>query len=778
MRRFLGLMCLLLVGQLHAQSIMLNEKNPDGTPKWQAKWVEVPPPADTPIVGDIHGLPNPVVWGNTANPGGTFELSNILIDKQHRGGVWSIPATFTAGNGWTMRSDVRNQPPSLHSVGIGWKLKCLSLIPPAAPQGWTYEVGKEYMLCDNTGGVGPLQFNSPIPWTSSTPNMLSLTIHENFFPLNRLKSGGVHNVPAPAPVVEVASIPLRPMIFQYCYLTHTGETALSPPVQANPAAWCLPGTVGQIYVTRGSALPMGAICVHAYLDGKRLPAPHCLGTPTSPNDWAWPLEMYRMNITRMVEDGPAHVQAPQAKSYLNKLQVAMMETTRNIVVEDEEEIPLYCPIIDEWAMWPGTGGPNQFKFNRKIEHSTGAEWYIGQKRSFSVDGTTYTYPTYWSGLIVHNLKSVWNGLILNMYYGSTAMTYADYSGGQAFTNKFINCYFACYGWDDQTNQPKVPRLMTYGVRITPWSERAGHNASEQSYVNCSAAGTIAWAVEHAQSANVLWDRVWGISYDPVGCPPDRRAFSFWHNSPNPFRLAGGVFGECPTNVIFGLGWSPKLDVTDMWVDGGCISLVDVTSCQPGEIKFTRGKANLWTPAVGMGPPNLCRVYNTTELFSLSMLGTTFQLQPFDSEIHFTTMNVNKTDMWFENSPFLSHITFREPTPTEYYQSHAFYKSSPMTQPAANAPAAVIKAWNDYIKFINPPAPGRGFTIPSRTITVPASTLVINSVSHTIPAKTISLAAQEISLNSFQRPNNVRKKSWVSTITQTFTSAPLAPLSAP
>jgi hypothetical protein len=769
MKRLMSLFCLLLLNPLVWGQAAVKISN------YPAKYVDVPAPEGKMIVSQpIYSYPSPIYWGETFIPGGQIAVSNALVDKQHKVGTWSQEAIVDVTQGWRLLAMDSNQPPAFNCVGVVWKIRWVTVVPPV-PNGWP-AVNGEYVFVVDLGGVGPAQFKGAVAWSGTHPKWTVLGVGSYFMAVNELQTGGANTTQAGPPPVRPSNIPQTDGTIAYCWVTHTGETALSTPtpVPAGRPGSGAHGSLEEIIrcdyyeiltfkVPLAAPAPMGALGFHVYYNGKRVRAPQCTGTPSTPDDWLWSLDTFRFPVYYLDADGPTHNPAATPKSWLNSLQVAMIETSGNIIVDTADPINLYCPIVDEYHTRVGytntVGTP--FKHGRRISSGGEGRWTLVQQKTLP-DNTT-GYPTYWPGIVVYNQYGIWEDAKLLSAYGSVGVCFSDYSGGQAFGVQFNRCQFVLDGKSPQTDQPRSPIWITRGISVDANCEASGHSASELRCNDCLFLAMIPVWMEHIQTANVKFYRM--HLYSPTN---DRRACVFYINSPNQFDFKEGVFADCPWNIIFSLGFNPKVTTDGIWIDSGCKSVVDFQHNQPGSIVFNNAKMNLWTPQDGTRA-NLARIINTSQVTPVILNNVIFQLN-YSPQVDICSPAWNRCEVRLTDSDGpAGQLVLREPTRGQWLSAvNRYAPPGEWGLPSANDNEKAN--WAQWQAFINVPEPGFKLTIPGTSFTPPPTnititdtkivvpeinetvTIKINGSTRTttipikVPAKTVSVPGRTVSVN--------------------------------
>jgi hypothetical protein len=756
MKRFLAFLLLLVPAGVFGQygpTVKLSDRDGNGDLIYTEKFVTVPPPVGSMTAySSVYSYPMPPnLSAGTFFPGGQFELRNALVDKRQRVGAWSNPAVVDVTKGWQIQVLDHNQPTSADCIGVVWKIRFITINSDPGP----FTTNVDYLFITNfNAGIGPLQYRGSNGFSVSWPRWMGMNLCNTGFSLSNMTYGGSNTTVAPAPYYRVCNVPQEAGTVQYCWVTHTGETALSTSTAIVPQ---YPGSGGvgvveniyranEFYVMgiklhTAYPAPMGALGFHVYYNGKRVPAPHCIGIASTPDDWLWPLDQYKITLFNIDPNGPTHSAAAPAQSKLNALQVAMKETRGSVVNDLGVDLPLYCPMIDEWAMY----GTSDFKFRRKIHNGGNGPWRVVQTKN--VPGAPGGHAMYWPGLLVYNQYSTWEGASIEMPYGSCAVAFSDYSGGQGFGNKFTECVFSADAKSPQTDQPRSPLWLSQGVRVIDECAAAGHTASELFFRDCSYSAMVPISFEGNQTANVKFSRM--HVYSPAD---DRRACAVWIASPNQYEFNDGAFMECVNNVIFNIAGPSPVFVRGIWVDGGCKSLVDFTNYQTGSLSIDTGKINFFVPNANTRP-TLSRIVATSSVTKVSLTRLALQFN-YVGQFDLCCPAYNRMDFRVQDSELAaSTAVIREPTRDQWLAKVSMY-AVPDSWGLPDAPPYQQAAWAEWQSFINPPVPGYRITIPANTASSTTASVTVAPFNVTIPAGTGTAAAYTYTIN--QRINNASR----------------------
>ena len=615
----------------------------------EQEWSTVPAPTQAPVVFETGFSHNSdYTWFypyKNPTPGGVIKVYNALVDSDGKIGAWSSPTTLTVKRGWRLWGGAWNLPVVEDYSGVAWKLEIVSINPADDFPYNPYTSGKSFYLYTNWGG-SYLQ-NDVLPVSGQHPYLQQLTEDAwRYYSLDKFATSSRHTTVYGPPIVVPASIPCEVYQLAYCRVTETGETALSPPytfdLDATPVG-TVPAESSWLRCFLYEYHPQGTLGLHFYRRKKtgestwgpweRLPDAECYGTPSTPDDWLWPIWKRNVLLIRYVEGAPTHSAAVNPQSRLSKIHrllradpvkdqdllfdyfrgpdeivpvttagdnitsfklrrtydadhinvdadgmpVSMKKQfVGDVVLEVSEQFDVYCPVIDEWGNSDSgtTGGVGQQKFFRAIRSANFGSWSINQKTSQSGHKS-------WPTLLIHNSYSRWQGVKV-LADGGDALAYSDYSGGQAFGNQFKECRFEAPMGDGDR--------VTCGVRISGESAPS-HHPSEQLFTDCYTNGCIGLMLSGIQSANVRFDRLHNGSY-----AKDARGSSFHIENPNPLKFLNGCFADSYINnargVIFRVvSFGATLQINDIWVDQGFVHFLESNNA-PTQLTLTGGKINI------------------------------------------------------------------------------------------------------------------------------------------------------------------------------------------
>lgn len=624
------------------------------------------------------------------SPAGLYEVRNAIVDRSHKVGAWSEPATFTALSGWQLYACGRNQPPTSDECGLVWKLKCLNVTETA-----DYTNGSEHYLATT------YETYSPSPYSISGPEpRLLFDKWQRFVSIASLPMGGRHQAVATAPFIAVSQLPARTCQVAYCRVTEAGETALSPPVTVEVGAGLNSQTI-QAQFTITEPHPQGVLGYHVYVlnevnEWRRV-------RNYLADDWLYQWWDMQPLVLGVPEGAPIHQPVAAPQSRLNWLHLQLKNTTGNIVVPAGSSFDCYCPVVDEWRI-DGVF----YTFLRKIQSADGGKWFLRQQPSYSGHRS-------WPVLGIYNQYSIWQGVQIVGDGCTAAVATADWSGGQCFGTRFIECSL------NGTECGLLVSSRSAGSSLN----LGGHTASELSLENCTITGQrVGLSLGGMQTANVRLHRTHLVG--GVG----RRASAAYISLPNQVRFTGGLYAECSQGqAIFRADtWRCEILADDIWVDGGfrCFAELGHTTAN---IKLNGGKLNYWrgeTEHITMlrcidQPPA------PTRLVCRDVILQTNDYENNPGTLGVLTSQYNLTDLRFEDTALADRVVLREPT-----LAHA------------RARAALTMPWEPLIQE----RPLLGYKVVQ-----PPTTMILNGVSMTVPE---SVTVQ----NSFTNSPRVARLSWV------------------
>lgn len=638
-------------------------------------------------------------------PAGVYEVSNAIIDRSQKIGAWSQATTLTLQSGWYLHAHSWNQPVSSDDAGIAWRVKVVS----ATQFDYTpYTAGSVHYFYPGWGGTYPA--NQVAPYSYTLPRLQELgQDSRRLYRMDAFQTGGRNTTVAAAPVCFGGNLPNVPMEIAYSRVTECGETALSPSYVFTPPTphdgWVVAQTCELGFGVQEQH-PQGTIGYYLYVklqggNWQRVPAAHCFGTPTTVDDWLWQWHDRQPTIRRLVANAPTYVQASSPRSRLNSLQLSLKNTTGNVSVAPNASLNAYCPVIDEYNI-----GPFPFTtptFGRRVASSDSGKWKIVQQQSLSGH-------KYWPVLAVENCYSQWVGLEVQANGGSAAVSFSDYSGGQAFGNRFTDCNFY--------TQPS-PTGMVCGFLIDKKStgQYGSHTASEIKCYNTKANGDVVVWIGGQQSANIRFNE---SNFTCTGSG----------------RRCSAVYLECPNQVVFTNGFNvdaryagtifrastfnAKVLSDGIWADQEFSCLAE--GCGVSfDMKLAGGKLN-----VRGSNPVLARMIDANSPSRLLFSDLDIQPDPGVTGIDVINGSYNQVELRFTDT-YLSELTvLREPTKDQVTSLLRFIQYDP--------------------------------TINATDVPVPGMRIAIPQVSS--PTASVTASDQTVIFNSLTGRQTVKRANWV------------------
>ena len=741
-----SLLCLLfLTSPLYGQ-YKLSDKKPDGTPLFIAGWETVHAPTKKIVQYDCQPGMRFHAW--TLAAAGDYEIRNALVDKFHRAGAWSAIKTMTLPAGWQLWVNASNQPHDVRSCGVVWQVR---------------KVGQPWeVFVDSSGGVQPHSFGSRIPTSqASSPRHYQINLGANLL----LREGGECDIVAPAPDVYSYAVPNVELEVAYSWVTHNGETALSPvgvmPVSAHPAATAGCATVRTIRIGSfgegGQKFPMGALGYYLYLrtvggewhrQPKRVAAANL-------DDFLWQPDDCKLQLTHYRDDTPGPSPAANPQSYLSDFQRMAMYTKGDCVI-DRDVVYTYSPFVEEYE---GREGVQTSTVTIPAKVAT----IPAGSTAVIINGVNVPLPSPAQTIEIEPAKIVtYTDPLKQPYVGSesvqkfpgskgrkirgtgvwtlqargrlpaeagAANTHPTHwpvavtegrgqwedctfkgddtwrtSAGMCFRDYSGGQSFACgfYRCGFVVKNSDLD-YRTQGMRVM-WECEGynGHTASELVFHDCIFSGNVPIWLEHNQTANVNFTgRTFAMNYQSHRLCP-----TLWLNLPLQVRFESLFTDNYGT--IFSFGWMPQVEVGKIFVDQQFTSLCDTNNQQPGSLTIKGGQVNFRSPQAGL-QNWLCRVANTTNKFPLSFSdfkyaeGASLASLPCPNKIAYTGERTNMTGM----------VTLVEPTAEQWT--------------ALGCNSAMIGT-----------VPG--LVIPGQTVTIAAKTVPVTINGETVP---VPVPAQDI-----------------------------------
>lgn len=574
-------------------------------------------------------------------PAGIYEVRNAIVDKSQKIGAWSKPATLVLKSGWHLYGGSWNQSVSNDDAGVVWKVRVVLLEEGQDFPYNPYTNGTE--LYYYSGWDGSYPPNTVAPYSGNLPRLQLLT--GDAYRLYRhgvIQEGGRNTTIAPPPVCYGSGLTMYQMEIAWCRVSEAGETELSPSYQFKPPALNDGWTMAQgcdLTFSLAEQHPQGTLGYHVYVKlagaaWQRVPAPQCYGEPQTPDDWLFQWNDRQPVINRLSSNPipPTHYPVTQPKSRLNTLQVALKTTGGNVQVNANAVLDASCPVIDEYR---ASGNKT---YARRIASKDGGRWTVRQVPSLN----GYTS---WPVLAVENHYSQWIGCEVQAHGGS-ALAFSDFSGGQAFGNRFIDCNFFADPYGDR---------VTCGVLIdskcSNWP--GGHTASELKFYNTKLNGVVPVWIAGNQTANIRFSET-----NMTSLGKDRRASAVYLECPNQVVFSNGLNVDCPNGgALLRAAISPaKLLIEGIWVDQGASCVAEACGVS-FDLKLSGGKLNVR----GSPKPTLARYIDQRSTSRLTFTDLDIQPDPGVLGVEVVSGAYNLLDLRFTDTLLADIVTLREPT---------------------------------------------------------------------------------------------------------------------
>lgn len=532
--------------------------------------VAIPAPVQPLVQLDAFSQPDDVYW-DKPRAAGTYQVFNALVDRENRIGEWSHPAEFTSPSGWTLHGAAVNLKPSYDSIGVAWKIRCISLFDP--DPNVMLQPGEESILCVSKFGMGPVSIGAKYPWGRLTFDYNLLAIGKSYYPLSKLKYGGSNTHKAQMPLIIASSLPNKKCEVAYAWFNAHGELSSLSPAVSIPATYGGSGSVERRFILRGQPVPPGA---HGYQlffrmegDSEFRPSIHeCKIDNLMPRSSGWIKDQGISGESKL-------------KAILDPLQVAINKTSGDVVIGDLTFVEFRNPIIDIY---------DTAKFGRTIGRANGGQWYMLP--------STYNIPT---AIMIQNQRSRWVGMHLDCkrHHVTVGVCFSDYDGNQAFGNELVNCIIDM----DQTGDHGT----AIALRVSELCAGGGHSASEIICNKVNFKGTNPISLSHKQTANWLF-RDCGAGAFIRAEHMDATNAVVHIDTPNLVRFEGLFHCDCPSGTIFSVEHG-SVECDQLFVDKGCVSLIDFPHYESGYVSIKSGNVNFnqYDTIAGFGAPsNLVR----------------------------------------------------------------------------------------------------------------------------------------------------------------------------
>ncbi len=548
----------------------------------QNEVLNVSPPTGTPVNFGAHAMIEWVNGNPQPCPAGTWSIQNAAVNPDQTLQAWSQPKVMQLPAGWMLLGRAGNLP-----------TKRAAVVWLATHQ----ETGRQIWLRQGTqdGNYSWWTFGSPgkdgYPWSgnSNYPYILVPTKLGNAAPISRTSptaitlkqsSAQVDAVavpPAvpPAPECWLVSCPLSEVKVARSWVTHNGETGLSP-VGTFPAmsGWEMKQGLrrASFTVQSGASLatekiPEGVLGYYVYLQigGKwkrQLSLPWLSDTPGNDKYLRSPHD--NQPVIWSAYDGPVHSPSSRPCSVVTPLQRAAYRGDSFITPAAVES--LYGPMII---------GCEPSKPGQAIGGLAG--WRLKQVHNVpATAGITFPndHPTFWPAIITQNDEkqgTSLNKVAITYEYPehqsgrgpglSIGVTGSDFSGGQAFKFNCNGCFFKIdeYDW-------KWRRFdLHIGVESAGFY---GHTPSEWRY---SSSNFQRVNVEGPQSINHYFEKC---------------HISFVRTSQTLLKFKEIIMPGGADTTIFDVGDNAGVNVDGLFTDVSCYSLFDCNGSQTRELNIS------------------------------------------------------------------------------------------------------------------------------------------------------------------------------------------------
>ncbi len=570
MRNMLAVLLLAATVSLHAQNVV----------------IDVAPPSYPAIDFGAHFVGEWKDGQYLPCPGGQWQFQNAIINPDNSVGIWSAPKTMIMPEGWLAMGRAANLP--LQRAAVIWRATEVS----TGRQRWMrqgLQDGNHYWWAFGTGDT-----NVPFSGNSNSPYLLIPFNAQMFkpgvqFPLKqtakievKLASSSADvaapppeaSVPA-APDVWLVNCPLAEVKVARSWVTHSGETALSPVSTLPPLA--NRSTVGGLrrvsFVNNWfgymetEKIPEGVLGFYLYMevDGvmkRQLTMPWL--ADTAGNDKYLHSPHNNQPVIWAAHNGPCHSAATRPCSVVTPL---VRAAYRGDSYTPQPEEVIYTPVVVGYQ----PSKPLQMLGN-------GPGWRLRQGQVVPpTDGVTFPndHPTYWPAVITQNsedqatllqgCKIKWESGEQNSSRGpglSIGITGSDFSGGQAFKFRARDCLIKIdeYDW----------KWSRHGLYVGVESAGVyGHTPSEWSLDGCSISGI---SVSGGQSINYLFTKLHLIGAKPIRIEGTTLKFT---------ELIAGQMHN-----VFDLGSNGGVAVSGLFIDLPGYSLIDCNGMQIRECSIS------------------------------------------------------------------------------------------------------------------------------------------------------------------------------------------------
>lgn len=509
-----------------------------------------------------------ITWVDNASrwiyqPAGEWKIQNAAVNVQNQIVAWSEPKTMQLPKGFALLANADNLPKS--RAATVWRATEVA----TGKQLWlTAGSSNGYGAWDDVGDAWGTK--QPYPWSGNRTDI---------YPLIPFASGNAATMPVkeakgsspapPTPNVWIATHPLTECEVAWSYVTHSGETDLSPPLK-------IPASVNHSTVSGwrrlqlnsdniGSInLPLGALGRYFYLkingEWRRQVAKPWLEAEAFVDKYLYAINDLQPILWGRYE-GPVHNKPSEpAWSIVTSEQQALY---RGENVQVKNNLTVYCPIIIPYK-------PDSHVIG--LTSADGGGYTIEQ--GCNAPNAPNTHPTCWPLIVVQcadrpsgfymsgaSITEVHPNLIrgpgMSLIVGS-----CDTFSGQAFNAIFERCTFRNrhHAWASLSTIWKR-EAVAIGVENT----YGGHTASEWKFNQCALSS---YRQEHIQSVNFVLRDTTLIGYPAT-----------------PIKVRDGeakFYGLIAAKVdtLFEVGSNGRIACRDLFIDQPGVCLLDFTDAAP------------------------------------------------------------------------------------------------------------------------------------------------------------------------------------------------------
>lgn len=544
--------------------------------------INIAKPTGTPIDFGAHVVGEWIDGQYKPCPAGTWLIQNAIVNPDQSIGLWSQPKIMQLPRGWMLLGRAGNLP--LERAAVVWiathqetgrQIWLRQGIQDGNRSWWTFGSSGQngYPWSGNSNYpyiLIPLKMSSPASVYRTTSVKVNLSSSVADVTTASQQAAQLPIIP-PQPETWLVSCPLNEVKVARSWVTHNGETALSPIGTLPPlAGWdTVQGMRRATFVKDGATEkpPEGVLGYYLYLQvngqwRRQLSLPWLDGTPgndkyiRSPHD--------NQPIIWSSHNGPLHSASARPCSVVTPLHRAAYRGESYTQPASAE--PLYGPVIVDCV--PSKSG-------QAIGGLAG--WRLKQEPNVPPTGNVTfpnDHPTYWPAFVFCNDEKQGtrlNNCSITYEYPeyqsgrgaglSIGLTGCDQTGGQSFRVQPNGCFGKIdeYDW----------RWKRWDVHIGVESAGLnGHTPSEWQYTNCTFQSIN---VEGAQSINHYFEK----------CHASKIRASQTLLKFKELVMPGG-----PEATLFDVGDNAGINVDGMFVDVPCYSLFDCNGSQTRELNIS------------------------------------------------------------------------------------------------------------------------------------------------------------------------------------------------